>query len=71
MYRKSALGAIEEVLHSGERRLRRVFDRCDTRYVDLEPGREPVNLNTVDAYEQFVASATAADGAADPERYRP
>lgn len=63
VYRKSALGAIEQVLRSGDRRIRDVYDLCDTRYVDLDPGREFANLNTLDQYQGYLArSATSTQG---------
>ena len=57
IYRRSALEAIDEVLRSGSRRIRDAHDRCDTRYVDLAPGREPANLNTPDEYRGYLDRA--------------
>ena len=53
------LGAIEQVLRSGSRRIRDAYALCDTAYVDLEPGRELANLNTLDDYRGYLARAAA------------
>ncbi len=52
VYRKSALGAINEVLSSGGRKISDVFSRCNVRYIKVEAG-QITNLNTMDEYEQF------------------
>jgi molybdenum cofactor guanylyltransferase len=56
IYRKSALPAIRQTLDSGERKVREAFRRCRTAYVDVEAGRELINLNTMDDYRAYTAS---------------
>jgi len=51
VYRKSALGAIDQVLSSGGRRISDVFELCEVKHVKL--GASLMNLNTVADYEEF------------------
>jgi len=58
VYRKSALGAINEVLSSGGRKISDVFSRCRVKYIELAPdqvgGAEWLtNLNTMAEYEEY------------------
>lgn len=53
VYRKSALGAINEILSSGGQRVKDVFNRCRIKYFELGLSRRLVNLNTMEEYEQF------------------
>jgi molybdenum cofactor guanylyltransferase len=52
VYRKSALGAINEVLSSGGRKISDVFARCNVKYIELEADGF-ANLNTITEYEEF------------------
>ena len=52
VYRKSALGAINEVLSSGGRKISDVFSRCSVKFIKLE-ARRFINLNTMAEYKEF------------------
>ena len=52
VYNKSALGAINDVLSKGERRISDVFGRCRVRYIEAGAERF-VNLNTMAEYKAF------------------
>lgn len=60
VYRKSALRTMDELLADGERRIRRLFNRCRTRYVDLRNPNALENLNTMQEYEAYVDATDAA-----------
>jgi len=51
VYRKSALGAINNILSSGGHKISDVFPLCNVKKVDLGAGL--VNLNTMAEYEEF------------------
>ena len=53
VYRKSALGAINEVLSSGGRKISDVFSRCRVKYIELGEVEWFTNLNTMAEYEEF------------------
>lgn len=53
VYRKSALGAMHEILSSGERRVRAVFDRCKVKYFDMSDAKWR-NINTMEEYQAYV-----------------
>ena len=52
VYRKSALGAINGVLSSRERKISDIFSRCRVKFVKLE-ARQFANLNTMADFEEF------------------
>ena len=56
VYHKSALGAINETLSAGGRKISDVFARCRVKYIEVEKGRI-VNLNTMAEYEEYVKRA--------------
>ena len=53
VYRKSILGAINEVLSSGRRKIIEVFDLCKVKYVKLDEPEWLSNINTQVEYEEF------------------
>ena len=53
VYRKSALGTINEVLSSGGRKISDVFGRCRVKYVKLSEAQWFTNINTMADYEEF------------------
>ncbi len=53
VYRKSALGAMNEVLKSGKRKIIDVFDLCRVKCIKLE-AKKFTNLNTKTEYEKFL-----------------
>jgi len=58
VYRKSALGAINQVLSSGRRRISDVFELCKVKHVKL--GASLTNLNTRADYEEFNKNAESS-----------
>jgi len=52
VYGKSVLGAMNDVLSSGGRKISDIFGQCRVKYVKLE-ARQFINLNTVDEYGEF------------------
>lgn len=54
VYRKSVLGAMNDVLSAGERRVRAVFERCRVRYIDLPNAKRLKNLNTMEEYKRYL-----------------
>ena len=52
VYRKSALGAINQVLSSGARKISDAFAHCKVKYIKLE-AKQLTNLNTMAEYEEF------------------
>lgn len=52
VYRKSALGAINEVLSSGGRKISDIFGRCRVRFIKLE-AEQYANLNTMAEFKEF------------------
>lgn len=54
VYRKSMLPAMEAVLRSGRRRIAAVFPLCRMRYVELGDAAWLRNLNSLDAYRQYI-----------------
>jgi molybdopterin-guanine dinucleotide biosynthesis protein A len=52
VYRKSVLGAMNQVLSSGGRKISDVFARCRVKYIRLEAD-QLTNLNTMAEYEGF------------------
>ncbi len=55
IYSKGLEPVIREMLRSGERRVRSLFDRCRTEYFDLPEGCEIINLNTPEEYKAYLA----------------
>ena len=53
VYCKSALGAINEVLSSGGRKISDIFSRCRVKYIKLDAPEWLTNLNTMSEYEEF------------------
>jgi molybdopterin-guanine dinucleotide biosynthesis protein A len=53
VYRKSALGAMNEVLSSGGRKISDVFARCKVKHIELSDAGRFTNLNTLADYEEF------------------
>jgi molybdopterin-guanine dinucleotide biosynthesis protein A len=53
VYRKSVLPLIDEALEEGERKVRSIYDRCETDYFDLPEEMELVNLNTRVDYKEY------------------
>ncbi|MFC1496916.1 molybdenum cofactor guanylyltransferase [Verrucomicrobiota bacterium] len=54
VYRKSVLKAMQSALLSNERRVGAVLDVCRVKYIDLPEARRPLNLNTMDDYQEYV-----------------
>lgn len=52
VYRKSALGAIDEVLSSGGRKISDIFGRCRVKFIKLE-AEQYANLNTMAEFKEF------------------
>jgi molybdopterin-guanine dinucleotide biosynthesis protein A len=66
-YRRSALGAVEDLISSGERKVSPLFDLIPTRFVRFEelrhlPGAASffTNVNTPEDYQRAISSATQA-----------
>jgi molybdenum cofactor guanylyltransferase len=59
VYRRSLVDLIREMLADGERRIRRLFDRCRTAYVDVDSADAVRNLNTMQEYQAYVGKANA------------
>ncbi len=53
VYRKSALGVMNEVLSSGGRKISDVFARCKVKHIELGDAEWFTNLNTLADYEGF------------------
>jgi molybdenum cofactor guanylyltransferase len=53
VYRRSARGAMNDVLASGGRRIRDIYDSCRVGFVELEEDDWFANLNTRADYERF------------------
>ena len=53
VYRKSAQGAINDVLSSGKRKISDVFARCRVKHIELGDAEWYTNLNTLADYEKF------------------
>jgi molybdopterin-guanine dinucleotide biosynthesis protein A len=58
IYRRSALPELLRALDAGERRIVRVYDRCDTRVVPVGPGEGLLNINTADDYAALLGDPT-------------
>jgi molybdopterin-guanine dinucleotide biosynthesis protein A len=54
VYKKSALGAIEQALSSGKTRVMDGLSGCDVKYLELAPDEQLKNVNTMDEYRQFL-----------------
>ncbi len=54
VYRRSAVGAVQQVLSAGGRKIRDVFDLCSVRYIRLD-AQDFVNINTETEYRHFRA----------------
>lgn len=54
VYRKSAGAAIDALLEEGECRVRRVFERCKTRFLDVTGTSGMRNLNTMEEFRGYV-----------------
>jgi molybdopterin-guanine dinucleotide biosynthesis protein A len=57
VYRKSLADKMFEMIRSGERRIRSVFEHCRTKYVDLPDAEVIRNLNTVNEYEEYTGGS--------------
>jgi molybdopterin-guanine dinucleotide biosynthesis protein A len=53
-YKKSLLPLIEELLHSGIRRINRLFPKCRTIYFPMENNGWYYNLNTMSDYRSYL-----------------
>jgi molybdopterin-guanine dinucleotide biosynthesis protein A len=58
IYRRSALPELRRALEAGERRIIRIYDRCDTRVVPVGPGEGLFNINTAADYEVLLGDPT-------------
>jgi len=52
VYHKGVLGAINEVLSSGGRKISNIFERCKVRFIKLE-AEQYANLNTMAEFKEF------------------
>ena len=57
VYRRTVLPELEKLLKSGERKVRALFNSCETLYYDIDQGSEIVNLNTKDEFEAYSAGS--------------
>jgi molybdopterin-guanine dinucleotide biosynthesis protein A len=53
VYAKRVLPGVLELMDSGERRIRMLYDTVKTCYKDLEPGQQLFNVNTPEEYLQI------------------
>ena len=60
VYRKSVAGAANELLAVGERRIRPLFDRCRTHFVELTDEEQVTNLNTQEDVAAYVGETANA-----------
>lgn len=60
VYRRSLAPTLFNLLASGERRVRTVFQHCRTAYADLPDDTCLRNLNTMDEYDNYIRSASAS-----------
>jgi molybdenum cofactor guanylyltransferase len=58
LYRRSALPELWRALDAGERRIVRIYERCDTRVVPIGTGEGLLNINTAADYEALLEEAT-------------
>ena len=58
IYRRSALPELHRALDVGERRIVRIYDRCDTRVVPVGPGERLLNINTAADYATLLGDTT-------------
>jgi molybdenum cofactor guanylyltransferase len=58
LYRRSILPLVLSALETGERRIVRVYDRCDTRAVEVGPGEALRNINTAADYAALIGDST-------------
>ena len=56
VYRRSAVDLLDQLLARGGRRIRELYELCDTAFLDLEECEQLVNLNTMQDYETFLAN---------------
>ncbi len=54
VYRKRMLKKMQELLSSGERRIKPVFDLCKVRYIDVPASKPLVNINTMEDYKSYL-----------------
>ena len=54
VYCKSSLGAINETLSLGKRKISDVFSRCRVRYIELDTADWFTNINTMSEYNDFL-----------------
>ena len=59
IYRRSALPELLRALDAGERRIVRIYDRCDTRVVPVGPGDGLLNVNTAADYAALIGDKTS------------
>ncbi|MBN1686219.1 MAG: NTP transferase domain-containing protein [Spirochaetales bacterium] len=54
VYKRHVLPEVLELIHSGERRIRMLYDKVNTCYKNLEPGEELLNINTPEEYRRIL-----------------
>ena len=58
VYRKSALNPAKDLLDTGQYRVRELFTRCHTLYMDIDTTPPPSNINTPAEYEEYVTTTS-------------
>ena len=53
VYRKSMIGAINDLFAAGERKVDRVYDLCKMKYIDLAQDKFLDNINTMQDYQEL------------------
>jgi molybdenum cofactor guanylyltransferase len=54
VYRKSLAATAGGLLESGERQIRKLFDQCRTKYIEIDDADRLRNLNTMEEYEKYI-----------------
>ncbi len=62
VYRKSVIGAFQDVLAQGKRRIRDAFDACRINYLDITAAGPLKNLNTRQDYVGFISQLDPEPG---------
>ena len=57
VYTKDTYPILETLIHSGGRRIRKLYDQVDTCYLDLKTEGGIANLNTAEDYQEFLSEA--------------
>jgi molybdopterin-guanine dinucleotide biosynthesis protein A len=60
VYRRSVLRRMHDLLSAGERRIRRLFSVCRTRFVEVPARNSLKNLNTMEEYLRYVGAHDTA-----------